>query len=142
MISSGFPTENLHACPLSPIRATCPAHLVLLILNIQVIFVRRTCYEAPYYTTSSSPFLHRPSWAQMALSAPYFLNTLSLCSFLNVRYQVLQPYNMNRQNYRSLCVSIYIYGKQTRRQYMDLMVVAIPRVRSAFNVFVNAVLIC
>jgi hypothetical protein len=32
----------------------------------------RVCCEAPYYTTSSSPFLHRPSWTQMSLPAPYF----------------------------------------------------------------------
>jgi hypothetical protein len=56
---------------LSPICATCPAHLILLDLIIRIIF------DEDYRSLSSSlcsflrSLLPRPSWAQISSSAPF-----------------------------------------------------------------------
>jgi hypothetical protein len=53
-----------------PIRATCPAHLILLDFIILIILVKNTNYEAPRYAAFFTlPSLH-PSLAQIFSSTP------------------------------------------------------------------------
>jgi hypothetical protein len=70
LFPSGFPTQSLHSL-YPPIRAKCPAHLILL------DFITRRVMGEEYRSWSSSlwSFLHslltRPSYAQIFSSTPY-----------------------------------------------------------------------
>ena len=89
---SGFPTITLYTLLLSPIRATCTTHLILLDFIIQRIFGEQ--YRS--WSFSLCSFLH--SHVTSSLLGPnvilntLFSNTLSLRSSLNVSAQVSHPY--------------------------------------------------
>ena len=89
--SSCLPNKILHVLFLSPIRATCPAHLILLDL-ITLIF--REQYKSQSYSLCSllqSPVTTSLLGPNISLST-LFSDTLSPSSSLNVPDQVSHPY--------------------------------------------------
>ena len=92
LFPSGFPTKTLYTPLSSPIRATYPAHLILL------HFITRTILGEEYKSFSSSlcNLLHSPVTSsllgQNILLNTMFSDTLSFLFFRNVNDQVSHPY--------------------------------------------------
>ena len=89
---SGFASKTVNTSLQTSIRATCPAHLILL------HFITRTILGEQYRSLSSSlcNFLHFPVNPELlepnSLLNTLFSNTISLRSSRNVSDQVSQPY--------------------------------------------------
>jgi hypothetical protein len=78
LFHSAFPYQTPTSFLLSPIRATCPTHLILH--YYQPNLVRSNGHEAPCHGISSSPLV--PLKSSTFLNNP-LTNALTLCSPLN-----------------------------------------------------------
>jgi len=94
---SGFPNKTLYTPLLSPIRVTCPAHIIHLDFITRILFPEE--YRSP--NSSLCRFLHSPVTSSVLgpsiLLNTLFSNTLSLRSSLNVSDQVAHPYKTTRK---------------------------------------------
>ena len=92
LLPSGFPTRTLYITLSSPIRATCPAHLIL------IDFITRTILGEEYKLFSSSlcNLLHSPVTSSLLgpniLLTTMFSNTLSFLSSRNGIQNSQMPY--------------------------------------------------
>jgi hypothetical protein len=92
---------------LLPIYATRPAHLRSLAMSIS--------YEASQHVIFSSFPLFNPSWVQIISSAPCPQNSLSSCSFHNIRDQVSRPYQ-TRGSIAVLCTLMFMFLDSRREE--------------------------
>ena len=93
LFPSGFPAKAVYCTSLPPVRATCPAQLILL------DFITRIIFGEQYRSLSSSlcSFLRCPLSSSLLgpniLLNTLFSNTLSLRSSFNLSDRCSHPYN-------------------------------------------------
>ena len=124
-LSFRFPTKTLYAFPFSPIHNTCPTHLSSSDLITQIISAEqhKSC-SSPLCSFLQSPVISSLTRPNIFLTIP-FLNTLSLCSSLNVRDQVSHTHMKQQTKYSSVYCNFYI---------LDWMVAGMVILKTQYNV--------
>ena len=104
----GVLTKTLHACLLSPMRATCLAHLT----HLAFIIRKLVCEDLTSRISSFCRFLHFSVTLSLLGGSIFlstlFLNILSLYFFLKVRYQVSHPYKTTGK-FIVYCILFFIF---------------------------------
>jgi hypothetical protein len=128
----GVPTKTLYEPLVSPLRATCPAHLILLDLDYP--------NDSWWEVSIIMHLLNCPLCPEIFVSA-LFLNTLSLCFSVSVTSPDLHPCK-RAGNITVAWVSIFILLNSKLEQNIQYrMIASIPWIHSARNLFINGIFI-
>jgi len=104
-----FPHYSPLCTSLLPIRATFPAHLILFYFITRMVFDEQ-CRSSSF---KLSNFLQSHIISSLLepniLPSTLFLNTLTLCSILNVSDQVSHPYTTGKLMHSSVYINIYFF---------------------------------
>ena len=108
-LSFRFPHHSPLCTSLLPIRATCPADLILFDFITRIIFGEK--HRSLSFTLSN--FLQSHIISSLLepniFPSTLFLNILSLCSFLHVSDQVSHPYTTGKIMHSSVYFNIYFF---------------------------------
>ena len=119
-------SSRLHVFLFSPIRATCHTHLKFLDVIILIVLSEEyKSRRSSLWNFLQSCFTSSLSVQNTPLSA-IFSNTLSLCSYPNMRDQVSHPYKTKGKNYSSVYLNLHVLRQQTGRQKILDRIPGIP----------------
>ena len=114
-LSFRFPHRNTVAPALSPVRATCPANLILLDLFTRMIFVKECLKPCIMQYSSHHSYVATITPKYVPQHHPILIHPQPMFMIQYKGLTITAKQN-NKQNYNYVYINSYIFGEQTERQ--------------------------